>query len=73
MKPEHTAVSLGCMSDMDTDSWVDAQVHSGTNLEGVEELKFLTLGLRSGFETWSLSEDWDDCRRFGVKRAGWIS
>lgn len=38
MKPEHMTVSLGCMSDGDTASWVDAQGHSGPNLEGVEEL-----------------------------------
>lgn len=74
MKPEHMTVSLGCMSDGDTASWVDAQdILAQIWRVWKSCVKFPTLGLSSGFETWSLSEDWDDCRRFGVKRAGWIS
>lgn len=37
MKPERMAISLGCMSDVDTVSRVDVQVHSTPNLEVVED------------------------------------
>ena len=38
MKPERMAISLGCISDVDTVSRVDVQVHSTPNLEVVGEL-----------------------------------